>query len=400
MASAAASSLAPPCILISGAPASGKGTQCEYIVDKYNVVHISTGDMLRSAVKNNTALGVKAKSYMDSGKLVPDELVISMLKERISQDDCAKRGWLLDGFPRTAVQAEALTAANILPDAVIVLDVEDDVLLERVVGRRSDPETGKIYHIKFSPPSDPEVLNRLTQRSDDTEEKARVRLENYYKHASSIADHYESALRKVDGNRDKADVFSEIMSIVDSSLANKDDHDENDGSTSSKAGEASNVAATSNPDSTVGIPVAEFVKRAEEAYEKGVLLNEDVNWSGQASADTQESLSTSNYSDLGRRLDLVFGDTLSLLAFSYIGKAYHGNKNFDLSVVKTAAPFIAAWLATSPLLGAYTRAATANVAATLKSFAKSWAIAIPMGIGLRGEFLCSCSLGLTISVFT
>lgn len=400
MASAAASSLAPPRILISGAPASGKGTQCEYIVDKYNVVHISTGDMLRSAVKNNTALGVKAKSYMDSGKLVPDELVISMLKERISQDDCAKRGWLLDGFPRTAVQAEALTEANILPDAVIVLDVEDDVLLERVVGRRSDPETGKIYHIKFSPPSDPEVLNRLTQRSDDTEEKARVRLENYYKHASSIADHYESALRKVDGNRDKADVFSEIMSIVDSSLANKDDHDENDGNTSSKAGEASNVAATSNPDSTVGIPVAEFVKRAEEAYEKGVLLNEDVNWSGQASADTQESLSTSNYSDLGRRLDLVFGDTLSLLAFSYIGKAYHGNKNFDFSVVKTAAPFIAAWLATSPLLGAYTRAATANVAATLKSFAKSWAIAIPMGIGLRGEFLCSCSLGFTISVFT
>lgn len=354
-------------------------------MNKYGVVHISTGDMLRAAVKNNTALGVEAKSYMDSGSLVPDDLVISMLKERIAEDDCAKRGWLLDGFPRTAVQAEALTEAKILPDAVIVLEVKDDVLLERVIGRRSDPQTGKIYHIKFSPPSDTEVLNRLTQRSDDTEEKARVRLENYYKHARSIADHYESTLRKIDGNRDKADVFSEIASIVDSSMTEKNDDDDDD-ITPSSPGAKSNPETRSNPDSTVGIPVAEFVRRAEEAYEKGILTNEDVNWSGQAGVDTPGSSGTSNYSDLGKRLDLALGDTAAFLLFAYIGKASHGDKSLSFGVVQTATPFIVAWLATSPLLGAYTRAATANVVATVKTFAKSWAIAVPMGIGLRGKF--------------
>ncbi|PXF40484.1 Adenylate kinase, chloroplastic [Gracilariopsis chorda] len=344
---------APPKILISGAPASGKGTQCEFIVQKYDVVHISTGDMLRAAVRNSTPLGLKAKSYMDSGALVPDELVISMLKERITQHDCVKKGWLLDGFPRTAVQAKALDEADVLPSAVVVLEVADDALIERVVGRRTDPETGKIYHMSFSPPTDPEVEARLVQRSDDTEEKARVRLKTYYTHAQSINDHYGSDVS---------------LSVSEESIA----------SNTSGSGEGS------SSESSKYMPVAEFVRRAEEAYERGVLLDQDVNWSGQATADTPESAGTSSYADLARRLDLVLGDVLALVSFAYIGRYSHGNKSLDFEVLKTAAPFISAWLISSPLLGAYTRAATANIPATLKYFVRAWAVAVPMGIGLRG----------------
>lgn len=373
-----------PNILISGAPASGKGTQCELIVEKYGVVHISTGDMLRAAVKAGTQLGVEAKSYMDTGKLVPDDLVISMLKERITQPDCVENGWLLDGFPRTAVQAQALDDAGILPSSVLVLDVNDDVLIERVVGRRSDPVTGKIYHTVFSPATDPEVIARLTQRSDDTEEKARVRLATYYTHAQSIQDHYGYVLRKVDGNRPKSEVFEELVSIIDTTISSKDDTD-----TNGTAG-GDGLSSTADPDqidlsgSTQGMAVSEFVRRAEEAYEKGLLTEENVNWSGQAAADSATSDGTSSYGDLLRRLDLVFGDVFALLSFAYIGRVSHGNTKLDYGVISTATPFIAAWLAASPLLGAYTRAATANVGASVKTFSKAWAVSIPMGLGLRG----------------
>lgn len=371
-------------ILITGPPASGKGTQCEYIAEKYGVVHISTGDMLRAAVKAETPLGVEAKSYMDDGRLVPDQLVISMLKDRISQEDCVRKGWLLDGFPRTQVQAQALTDANIMPSAVIVLDVEDEELITRVTGRRSDPVTGKIYHLKFNPPSDPEVAERLTQRSDDTEEKARVRLKNYYKNAQSIQDHYSSMLKKVDGNRSKSEVFNDVSAIIDAAAAEieNDDH-----GSLSQSGTATAAPTKLNPtESTKGMPVAEFVRRAEEAYETSLLNNEDVSWSGQAAADSVNSAGTSTYNDLLTRLDLVFGDTVALLAFAYIGRARHGSGAVDFGVLKTAAPFIVAWLGVTPLLGAYTRNATANVSAAIKTFVRSWVIAIPMGIALRGKF--------------
>lgn len=369
MQSAQASAL-PPQILISGAPASGKGTQCESIVARYGVVHISTGDMLRAAVNSGSALGMEAKSYMDAGELVPDGLVISMLKERIAQPDVAASGWLLDGFPRTAVQAEALTNAGIEPSAVIVLDVADDVLIERVVGRRSDPATGKIYHVKFSPPTDPQVAERLTQRSDDTEEKAKVRLETYYKHAQSIQKHYADMVRRIDGNRERSKVFEDIAAVIDVSVNSRN--------------VSLSEADPEYAESSKGIPVAEFVRRAEEAYEKGALSDEDVNWSGQAGMDSPESAGTSTYADLGRRLDLVCGDLLALLVFAYIGRASHGDKSVSIGVLKTAAPFVVAWLGTAPLLGAYTRAATANAAAALGSFARAWAVSVPMGIGLRG----------------
>lgn len=338
--------------------------------------------MLRAAVKNATPLGVQAKSYMDAGDLVPDALVISMLKERITQDDCRHNGWLVDGFPRTAVQAQALDDAGIIPSAVLQLDVEDEVLIERVVGRRLDPDTGKIYHIKFGPPTDPDIIARLIQRSDDTEEKARVRLKNYYSHAQSIQEHYAPLINRVDGNRSKDAVFNELSTIIDASISHDDDETPPSGGAAVSATEQSTESTSES--STKGMPVAEFVRRAEEAYESGVLLNEDVNWSGQAGVETADMAGTSNYADLSRRLDLVFGDSLAILTFALIGHISHGGKSFDLDVVKTAAPFLSAWFVVSPLLGAYTRAATANVGQTISSFARAWAIAIPMGLALRG----------------
>ena len=129
-------------LIISGAPASGKGTQCEKIIEEFKVPHLSTGDMLRAAVKAGSPLGKEAKAYMDAGKLVPDSLVINLVKEKLASPECVNGGWLLDGFPRTGEQAKALQQANINPDKVILLDVPDSALIERVTGRRSDPVTG------------------------------------------------------------------------------------------------------------------------------------------------------------------------------------------------------------------------------------------------------------------
>ena len=129
-------------LIISGAPASGKGTQCEKIIEEFKVPHLSTGDMLRAAVKAGSPLGKEAKAYMDGGKLVPDSLVINLVKEKLATPECVNGGWLLDGFPRTAEQAKALQQANINPDKVILLDVPDSALIERVTGRRTDPVTG------------------------------------------------------------------------------------------------------------------------------------------------------------------------------------------------------------------------------------------------------------------
>jgi len=138
--------------IISGAPASGKGTQCEGIVEKYGLTHISTGDMLRAAVQAGTETGKQADGFMKAGQLVPDAVIIAMVKERLDMDDCKKNGWLLDGFPRTGAQAAALEEIGVEPDCVILLEVPDEELIKRVVGRRSDPETGKIYHMTFFPP--------------------------------------------------------------------------------------------------------------------------------------------------------------------------------------------------------------------------------------------------------
>lgn len=202
-------------IIICGAPASGKGTQCEMLTEKYGVVHLSTGDMLRAAVAEGTEVGLKAKSYMESGQLVPDDVIIGIVKDRLAQEDCEKCGWLLDGFPRTEEQAKALRSAGIEPNSVVFLDVPDAMLIERVVGRRSDPETGKIYHLKFNPPPTEDIAERLTRRADDTETKVRVRLESFHKHMGAVEAMYSDLLTKIDGAKPKEEVFKSLQEVLE-----------------------------------------------------------------------------------------------------------------------------------------------------------------------------------------
>jgi len=200
-------------VCIAGAPCSGKGTQCDLIRERYNLVHLSTGDMLRDEVKAGSELGKQAESCMSQGLLVPDELIIGIVKARLEQSDCAERGWLLDGFPRTQQQAQAMKSAGIVPDVFLALQVPDEVVIERVTGRRLDPETGKIYHLKFDPPA-AEIENRLIQRADDTEEKIRVRLGQFHQNIAAIESEFSSPT-KVDGNQSKAAVFSQICLAID-----------------------------------------------------------------------------------------------------------------------------------------------------------------------------------------
>lgn len=216
-----ASASSPVNIIIAGAPASGKGTQCEIIKEEFGIVHLSTGDMLRAAVAAGTEVGVQAKEFMDSGKLVPDEVIIGIIRDRLEEADCKEQGWLLDGFPRTAAQAEALAEAGCSADCFLFLDVPDEVLVERVVGRRTDPETGKIYHMTFSPPpaDDEELINRLEHRSDDTEEKVVVRLEQFHANVAAVKGSYEDIMISIDGNRAPADVSADILESVKASIA-------------------------------------------------------------------------------------------------------------------------------------------------------------------------------------
>lgn len=208
-------------IIIAGAPASGKGTQCETIRETFGVVHLSTGDMLREAVAAGTEVGKRAKDFMDSGRLVPDEVIIGVVRERLEGEDCRSKGWLLDGFPRTQAQAKALEDAGVAADCFLFLDVPDEILVERVVGRRTDPATGKIYHMTFSPPDDEEVLKRLEQRSDDTEAKVKVRLEQFYANVEAVKYSYTDIMVTIDGNQAPAEVSSAILKTIERMTATK-----------------------------------------------------------------------------------------------------------------------------------------------------------------------------------
>lgn len=221
-------------IMIAGAPASGKGTQCELIKKKYGLVHISAGDLLRAEIAAGTENGKYAKEYMEKGMLVPDEIVVMMVKERLRQPDAQEKGWLLDGYPRSLSQAKALEDLGIRPDLFILLDVSEDVLVERVVGRRLDPVTGKIYHLKYSPPESEEIAARLTQRFDDTEEKVKLRLQTHHKNVDDVLYIYKDVICKVNGNAPKEDVFAEIDRALSSVLEKKSKLD----STSMAAGMA------------------------------------------------------------------------------------------------------------------------------------------------------------------
>jgi len=182
-------------LILLGAPGAGKGTQAQYICEKYGIPQISTGDMLRAHVKAGSELGVAAKKIMDAGGLVSDEIIIGMVKERITQEDCAN-GFLFDGFPRTIPQAEALKSEGVAVDYVVEIDVQDEEIIKRMSGRRVHPASGRTYHVTFNPPKvegkDDVTGEALIQRDDDQEETVRKRLEIYYDQTKPLVDFYSS----------------------------------------------------------------------------------------------------------------------------------------------------------------------------------------------------------------
>lgn len=182
-------------LILLGAPGAGKGTQANFICQKYGIPQISTGDMLRAAVKAGTPLGLEAKKVMDAGGLVSDELIINLVKDRIAQSDCAQ-GFLFDGFPRTIPQAEAMKAAGVKLDYVLEIDVPFEAIIERMSGRRSHPASGRTYHVKFNPPKvegkDDVTGEPLVQRDDDKEETVKKRLDVYSSQTRPLVDYYSS----------------------------------------------------------------------------------------------------------------------------------------------------------------------------------------------------------------
>ncbi len=180
-------------LILLGAPGAGKGTQATFIKEKFNIPQISTGDMLRAAVKAGTQLGLEAKKFMDAGGLVPDEVIIGLVKERIKDADC-QAGFLFDGFPRTIPQAEAMKQAGVGIDYVVEIDVPDEAIVERMSGRRSHPASGRTYHVKFNPPKvegkDDITGEDLVQREDDKEETVKKRLEVYHSQTKPLVKYY------------------------------------------------------------------------------------------------------------------------------------------------------------------------------------------------------------------
>ena len=180
-------------IILLGAPGAGKGTQATHLREKFNIPQISTGDMLRAAVKAGSPLGLEAKSFMDSGGLVPDAVIIGLVSERIKEADCAN-GFLFDGFPRTIPQAEAMKNAGVDIDYVVEIDVPDEAIIERMSGRRSHPASGRTYHVKFNPPKvagkDDVTGEDLVQRPDDAAETVQKRLEVYHSQTKPLVKYY------------------------------------------------------------------------------------------------------------------------------------------------------------------------------------------------------------------
>jgi adenylate kinase len=181
-------------LILLGGPGAGKGTQANYIKEKYQIPQISTGDMLRAAVKAGTDLGMKAKEYMDSGGLVPDEVIIGLVKERIQEADCAK-GFLFDGFPRTLPQADAMKDAGVAIDAVVEIDVPDEEIIKRMSGRRAHLASGRTYHIIYNPPKvegkDDVTGEPLVQRDDDKEDVVKKRLDVYHAQTEPLVEYYK-----------------------------------------------------------------------------------------------------------------------------------------------------------------------------------------------------------------
>lgn len=212
-------------IILLGAPGAGKGTQAKFIMGSYAIPQISTGDMLRAAVKAESPLGLQVKDIMAAGALVPDELIIGLVKERIAQDDC-KNGFLFDGFPRTIPQAEALFAAGVEIDHVLEISVDDEEIVQRLSGRRVHPDSGRIYHIAHNPPKQPGVDDvtgePLIQREDDKEQTIRKRLAVYHEQTEPLVSYYQQLSAKygkpmcsrVEGVGSMSEIKNKIFSVL------------------------------------------------------------------------------------------------------------------------------------------------------------------------------------------
>jgi adenylate kinase len=211
-------------IILLGAPGAGKGTQAQFIMEKYGIPQISTGDMLRAAIKAGTEMGKAAKAVIDAGQLVSDEIILGLIKERIAQDDCQK-GFLLDGFPRTIPQADGLKDLGVAVDYVIEFDVSDDVIVERMAGRRAHLPSGRTYHVTFNPPKvegkDDVTGEDLVVRDDDKEDTVRARLGVYHEQTSPLIQYYgneaklgNTAYLKFDGTKKVAQVSAELEAAL------------------------------------------------------------------------------------------------------------------------------------------------------------------------------------------
>jgi adenylate kinase len=207
-------------MILMGAPGAGKGTQAKKLAEKYGLLHIATGDLLREAVAKQTLLGNQAKGYMESGKLVPDQIVIDLIKERLDKPDAAK-GYILDGFPRTLQQAEILMEVEEV-DVVLDLEVDFDILLERLTGRRSCSSCGAVYHIKYTTPKNEGKCDKcgaeLYQRADDKEEVIKNRLETYTNQTKPLIEFYnqKNKLKTIHGDGEIQEIFNAIVVVLDS----------------------------------------------------------------------------------------------------------------------------------------------------------------------------------------
>ena len=206
-------------IILLGPPGAGKGTMAEVLVEKLNAPQISTGEILRAAVKNGTPIGLKAKEYMDSGDLVPDDIIIGIVKERLTEDDC-KSGYIFDGIPRTLAQAKALDAQGIVIDVVLSIDAPDDVILRRLGGRRTCPECGAIYHIERKKPIKEGICDGcgtvLITRKDDEIETITKRLKSYHKETEPLIEYYNAKgiLKKARGDVEISEQIEEVLEVL------------------------------------------------------------------------------------------------------------------------------------------------------------------------------------------
>jgi len=210
-------------ILLLGPPGGGKGTQANFLIEKYNIPQISTGDMLRGHLKNNSNLGIEAKKFMDAGELVPDDVIINMMQERLNEDDC-KNGYILDGFPRTLSKAEGLNLLlnnlNQNLDYVIVIDVDDKIIIERMGGRRVHPGSGRTYHTIFNPPQNPNqddlTGEELIIRPDDQADTVKNRLNVYHSQTKPLINYYNNKglIKTVNGEKNITEVRDNILELI------------------------------------------------------------------------------------------------------------------------------------------------------------------------------------------